>query len=148
MVTRELDESEWLGFFNAFSQRYRGVPMTLDISAGQGDTTGEIIARRLPLVGITAECRCGDDRVTAIEIMLGASIDDHLIHTVNNPTRVFIGQISNGAVETILIHSLSDPPVQLDFRDRSSLDAAILASGRTPDPVWSHDTSVQSTPPP
>ena len=147
MFTRELDESEWIGFFNAFSRHYKGVPMTLDLPSGQGGAPTEVIAHNLPLVGITAECRYGDDRVTAIEIMLGAAPNDHVIHTVANPTHVYIGQISNGADETILIHSLSDPPVELDFRERTALPSNPSVSEQTPHAAWADGESTRSGPP-
>jgi len=56
-------------------------------------------ARRL---GITVEQLAMNDPVL-LERLLRDVWERQLIvpHTVNNPTRVFIGQISNGAVETI-----------------------------------------------
>jgi len=148
MYTRELDAAEWVGFFSAFSRHYKGVPMTLDLPAGLGGAPKEIIARDLPLVGVTAECRYGDDRITSIDIMLGSSLEDHVIHTVNQPTHVFIGQISNGSDETIVIHAENDPPVELDFRERSSLQVNRSPSSEVaPRPAWTNGEKTQSGPP-
>jgi hypothetical protein len=147
MFMRELDASEWFPFFSAFSRHYKGVPMTLDLPSGREGEPKEIIARDLPLVGVTAECRYGDDRITSIDIMLGSSLEDHVIHTVNQPTHVFIGQISNGSDETIVIHSQTDPPVELDFRERSMLHANDLSPEKAPRPFWPGGESTHSGPP-
>jgi hypothetical protein len=147
MFTRELDACEWLGFFSAFSRHYKGVPMTLNLPPAHGGVAAEVIARDLPLVGVTAECRYGDGRVTSIDIMLGSSLEDHVIHTINRPTHVFIGQISNGSDETIVIHSQTDPPVELDFRERGPLGENGSAHDQAPHAVWTEGESTQSGPP-
>lgn len=119
MFTRELDISEWPGFFDCFSRQYRGRPITLELPEPHTLGKTETIARDLPLVGITAErSRCGHG-VASIEILLGAGPEDHFIHTVNQPTHVLVGQITNGTDETIVIKSASDPTVRLDFSERT-----------------------------
>jgi hypothetical protein len=117
MFTRELDKSEWAAFFNAFSRHYQGHPMTLDLPEPHTLGTIEVIARDLPLVGIAAERGPGSDNVTSIEILLGTTPENHLMHTINLPTHVYVGQITNGSDEVIVFESERDPTVRLDFRE-------------------------------
>jgi len=120
MFQRELDKSEWSSFFSAFSRHYRGHPMTLEMPEPHTLGTIEVIARDLPLVGITAERTITGHGVTSIEVLLGTSPQNHLTHTVNLPTHVYVGQVTNGCDEVILIKSERDPTVRLDFRNRTS----------------------------
>ena len=117
MFTRELDKSEWAAFFNAFSRHYQGHPMTLDLPERHTLGTIEVIARDLPFVGITAERQPDGDDVKSIEILLGTAPENHLVHTINLPTHVYDGQITNGSDEVIVFESERDPTVRLDFRE-------------------------------
>ena len=72
-----------------------------------------MIVRHVPLVGITAEPHAGG--VRWIEVIVGNSIDDHLMHIVNAPRRVCVGQVSNGEDETLTIDSATDPTLRVDF---------------------------------
>ena len=91
--------------------------MTLDLPGPQTRGTIEVIARDVPLVGVTAEPGPGADEIKSIEILLGASPDRQVMHTIHQPTRVFVGQVCNGHDEVILIESLGDPTVRLDFSE-------------------------------
>jgi hypothetical protein len=122
MFARELDKSEWPAFFNAFSRRYQGRAMTLDLPEPHTLGTIEVIARDLPLVGITAERAGGDEEVASIEILLGISSESHLTHTINHPTHVAIDQVNNGTDDVIVIHSLRDPTVRLNAGERIAVE--------------------------
>jgi hypothetical protein len=113
MDTRDLDPTEWAAFFDAFSRHYRDRPVTVDIERPGHAGGTSVIARRMPLVGISCEPHTG--AVQSIEIIVGNSIDDDLVHVVNAPRRVRVGQISNGEDEVIVIDSSTDPTARIDF---------------------------------
>jgi hypothetical protein len=113
MTTRELARDEWIAFFNAFSRRYRGQPVTVQRGGTTANEPAQTLAKRLPLVGITAD-REGD-QVTAIEIIVGESPDEHLMHVVRAPSRVRVAQVTDGADELLLIEADDDPTTIVDF---------------------------------
>ena len=113
MTTRELTRDEWVAFFNAFSRHYRGRPITVQV-AGTGDEgRPKTLARRAPLVGLTAER--DRDTVTAIQVIVGDSPGAHLTHVIRDPTRVRVAQVSNGADELLLIDAEAGPTTRVDF---------------------------------
>src|SRR5687767_14848456 len=126
MDIRELDSHEWTAFFNAFSRHYRGQCFTVELS--NGDHTPQIIARKMPLIGITAEHQ--GDAIRAVEIILGDAPYGHLTHVVRNPTKVWIAQVTNGADELLLIDAADGPTTRIDFSP--------AGIGRP----WSSDTAV------
>jgi hypothetical protein len=103
----------WPAFFNDFSRQYRGQQVTVQVLGRSGISRGRILARRLPLVGITAET--DGQTVCSLEIIVGDSPEDHIMHVVNAPLRVRIGQISNGADEVLFVDSQNDPTIRVDF---------------------------------
>lgn len=114
MTTRELDQSEWTSFFNCFSRHYQGRRVTLELKERGPLRSPQMIARDLPFMGITAEMRDGE--IKAIEILVGDTPENHLMHIVNAPSRVSVAQITNGEDEALIIESMSDPTVEIDFR--------------------------------
>lgn len=113
MNIRELPREMWSAFFNDFSRHYRGKSVTVRMLGRSGTLRGGILARRLPLTGITAET--GRDGVCSLQIIVGNPPDDHLMHVVHAPSRVRIGQTTNGADEVLFIESDADPTVRVDF---------------------------------
>jgi hypothetical protein len=103
MTTRELTCDEWVSFFNAFSRRYRGQPVTIQRTGAATDEPVQTVARRMALVGITAEYE--DGIVTMIEIIVGESPDEHLMHVVRAPSHIWIAQVTNGADELLVIEA-------------------------------------------
>jgi hypothetical protein len=125
MFTRELNPNEWPTFFDAFSREYQGHRVTLDLPEPHTLGTIEAIARDVPFLGITAEPRGGGTGMRSIEIVLGTTPQDHLVHTVNLPTRVFVARDEHGADEVIVIRSQRDPTVRLDFHEPSARQRAV-----------------------
>jgi hypothetical protein len=111
MTTRELRHEEWGRFFHTFSRHYRGQRVTIRTV---GATSGSVqtLARRMPLVGITMERE--NDTVTALEIIIGDSPDDHLMHIIRAPSRIRVTQVANGADELLLIDSDSGQTTTVD----------------------------------
>lgn len=130
MTTRELDQSEWTSFFNCFSRHYQGRRVTLELKERGPLGTPQMIARDLPLMGITAEKRDGE--IKTIEILVGDSPDNHLMHIVNAPSRVSVAQITNGEDEALIIESMSDPTVELDFRQPQVFEPTAATIGDAP----------------
>ena len=119
MSRRELSQNEWTSFFDGFSRKYRGRPVRLELREHGPMSAPQMIVRDLPLMGIAAER--GEGRVKAIEILVGDSLEDHLMHVVNAPSRVSVEQITDGEDDVLVIESQTDPAVLVDFRKRATL---------------------------
>lgn len=86
--------------------------MTLSVAGPHVD--GEhLLADRLPLVGITAEPREGSPE--AIEVMLGDSTVQNIVHVVRRPTRVRVAQVGNGEDDQLTIETASGETARVDF---------------------------------
>jgi hypothetical protein len=120
---RELTADEWPAFFDAFSRHYAGRPVTVELVDSRGDVPPTTIAKRLPLLGITAEI--ADGRAGMIEVIVGDSLDANLSHVVRSPVGVRVGQIANGADDLLIIEPAEGPAVWVDFR----LDGAAAELG-------------------
>jgi hypothetical protein len=115
MDTRDLGTEEWADFFDAFSRNYHGRPVTLELGPGAGRRFRCLIARQVPLIGITVEPRAGPVRY--VRVSVGDASDEHLAHVVNRPRRVRVEQVSNGQDEVITIDSETDPALRIDFSE-------------------------------
>ena len=87
MQTKEIQQSEWPDFFDNFSRKHQGTPVSIEIIGP--DIGAQTEEAGLALEGITVEW----DEVSAntIMIMVGASGDDHITHSINRPTQVSLG---------------------------------------------------------
>ena len=121
MFTRELSPGEWRAFFDCFGRRFRGRPMAFDLGETAEDCA-ESVARRLPLVGVTAEPAHG--RVETIAVVLGDCADDKVVHVVRDPCRVRVVQITGGEDEVLLIDSGAGPAARVDFRHVDAVEPA------------------------
>jgi hypothetical protein len=113
MTIRELQPNEWSDFFDAFSRHYRGQPVTIQVCGSSDTGPDRIIARRLALAGITAERDSAS--VVSLEVMVGDSPDEHLMHVIRDPYRVRVAQVSDGTDELLIINSTSSPTTYIDF---------------------------------
>jgi hypothetical protein len=101
MPTQEIPRSEWVSFFNDFSNRHRGWLVTLEImTADLGDQTE---VRDLPLEGITAELN--ERGADHIQIVAGRSPDSHLSDTIPAPRRVWLKQSEQMTDEALEIET-------------------------------------------
>lgn len=99
MQTKQISRNEWPLFLDGFSRRHEGWLVTLEVFSPEiGD---QIEERELALEGITAEL-AGDEK-DRIEIMIGVKPDDHMTHTIANPTEVSLEQTDEGADEVLAI---------------------------------------------
>ena len=113
MDVRELSPGEWTKFVDCFSRRFRGQPMTLRVAESEG--RGErLLAARLPLLGITAESAEGQLKV--IEVMLGDSTVQNVVHIVRHPAHVRVAQITAGQDEQLVIEETTGETARIDLR--------------------------------
>jgi uncharacterized protein DUF5335 len=93
METRESPRNEWRSFFEIFSRQHDGWLATLEIFAQEGDA--QQAPREVPLKGITLTSVVGESE--AIALKLGKTPEDHVKHTVIEPTHVWLTQTPEGA---------------------------------------------------
>jgi hypothetical protein len=91
--TIEIPTHEWVPFLNDFSKRHQGEPVTVEISAGDAQTTLEE-ARAMPLVGVSVDLKEGERE--QIEVLMGGRPRADLMHAVTQPHRVLVERTENG----------------------------------------------------
>jgi Family of unknown function (DUF5335) len=91
MKTRQIPRNQWAAFFDTFSPQHGGRRVGLEIFGPE--IGNQIGGRALVLEGMTAELSDAGDK---IEIMIGATSDDHFTHTIIRPSQVSLEQTDNG----------------------------------------------------
>ena len=120
MQTKEIQQNEWQQFFDSFSRKHNGTPVDLEILGPKiGAQTEE---HGLALEGITTEWEqaSGD----TIAIMLGASADDHITHSIRRPTQVSLGQSHEGADFALAIKAADGSTALLRFQAKALQEVA------------------------
>jgi len=118
MPAREIPRNEWKTFVDTFTRQHEGWLATLEILAPDIDAQEE--AHDLPLEGITATSR--EDAPGTISISLGKTAEDHMTHTITNPTRIWLEQTSQGANAALEIESEDEVKTLLRFRSALPAD--------------------------
>ena len=113
MNSRELSPGEWKTFFDAFSRRFQGVPVTVDLG-DPPDGRADPVARQLPLLGVTVEPASGP--AESIAIMAGDAPGENVVHVVRQPRRVTVAQVTNGEDDLLIIDAVDGPATRIDFR--------------------------------
>ena len=98
--TKEIPREEWIKFFDDFSKRHEGWIVKLEVM-GQ-DLGDQEEASGLPLVGISADVKAGENR---IEILVGGRPDANFTRIINSPKRVWYKQPKAAADEAIEVES-------------------------------------------
>ena len=120
MPTQEIPREEWTAFFDRFSRQHEGWLSTLEVFAP--DIGAQQEAHDLPLEGITATSnKTGSE---TIAISLGRSPEDHVTHTITEPTRIWLEQTSQGANAAVEFESADEVKTLLSFR--STLPAEMV----------------------
>jgi hypothetical protein len=112
METREIPRDEWKSFFDVFSRQHEGWLATLEIS-GQ-DVDAQQQPSEAPFMGITLTWVVGESE--AIALNLGRTPEDHVKHTVIEPTHVWLAQTPEGANAALEIESADETRTLLRFR--------------------------------
>jgi hypothetical protein len=118
MPTQEIPREEWTRFLDTFSRQHEGWLITLEVLAA--DIGAQKEASNLPLEGITATST--DDESQSIAINLGKTPEDHVTHTITEPTRIWLGQTSEGANAALEIESADEVKTLLRFRSALPAD--------------------------
>ena len=112
MKTKEIPRNEWQGFFDIFSRQHEGWLATLEILGSE--IGAQVEERGLTLEGIVSE---GDEvQGNEIRIMFGAKPNDHITHSISNPTTVSLEQTDEGADAALAIESADGVTALLRFR--------------------------------
>ena len=112
MKTKEIPKNEWQQFFDIFSRQHEGWLVTLEIFGSE--IGAQVEERGLAFEGIVDE---GDDlQGHEILIMFGAKPDDHITHSISNPTTVSLQQTDEGADAVLAIKSADGVMALLRFR--------------------------------
>jgi hypothetical protein len=114
MPTQEIPRDEWLPFLERYSRQHEGWLATLEVFGPEIGAQQE--ARDLPLEGITAASKDGNASTVSISISLGNTPDDHVTHTITDPTRLWLEQTSQGANAALEIESAGEVKTLLRFR--------------------------------
>lgn len=109
---REIPRSEWVKFLDSFSRQHEGWLVTVEVLGAE--IGAQVEAQELPLVGITAELKGGDE--DAITIILGGQSTDRVTHNITQPTHVRIEQTESGADMTLQIESGDGVTTLVRFR--------------------------------
>lgn len=120
MATKEIPRDEWTTFLDSFSRQHEGWLATLELLGP--DIGAQQEARNLPFEGITATST--EDESQGITINLGKTAQDHVTHTIAEPTHVWLEQTSQGANAALEIESADQIKTLLRFR--SSLPAEMV----------------------
>ena len=112
METREIPRNEWGSFFDIFSRQHEGWLATLEIFGQEGNVQRE--PRGVPLKGITLTSVVGESQ--AIALNLGKTPEDHVSHTINQPSHVWLEQTPERADAALEIESADETKTLLRFR--------------------------------
>jgi len=112
MPTQEIPHDKWKTFLDGFSRQHEGWLATLEVLAT--DIGAQEEARDLPFEGITATSK--DSATEIIAISMGKTPQDHVTHTITEPTRVWLEQTSQGANAALEIESADEVKTLLRFR--------------------------------
>lgn len=97
METREIPQSEWLGYLNEFSKQHEGGCATMEIIGN--DIGAQLQGRYLSFVGVSAEKPTSDNSV--ISFMFGEEPEEHMEHRIYGAEHLRI-MTSDGGLRDIL----------------------------------------------
>lgn len=112
MPTQEIPREGWSEFFRGFNSAHHGWLATIEVFGSEFGA--QVEARELPFEGITADLRKADQ--VNISLMVGRTPDEHVTHTIAEPTHVRIDQTKEGAKESLQIESAGEIVTLLHFR--------------------------------
>jgi uncharacterized protein DUF5335 len=107
MRTKQIPKSEWPAFLDSFSREHEGWLMKLEILGSE--IGAQVMETGLSLEGVT------DERDTVV-ITAGSAPDDHITHSIGNPTEVSLEQTDEGADMALSIKSADGTTALLSFR--------------------------------
>ncbi len=112
MFDREIPRDQWVRFLDGFSREHEGWIVNLQVTEN-GQQNGRE-ARDLPLMGISADLKHGDD--DTIEVMLGNSKSQPMNHMLSKVQHITLQQNDQGA-DTGLVIEGRDGKAMIQFRN-------------------------------
>lgn len=95
-MVQEISSEHWRGFFDDFSRKYQGWHASIEVEG-----MDRLPVHDLPLVGITADQKDGEDLVS---VMLGDGPDDHDTHNISSASVVRLDE-ENRSTAAVTIES-------------------------------------------
>ena len=102
MQTQEIPKHEWVPFLDDFSRRHQGEPVTVEVFGPNMGAYRE--AESLPLVGVSVDLRDGGDN-EQIEVIAGDSPRAHVMHSIRQPSQIWLAAADEGADAALEIES-------------------------------------------
>src|SRR5215813_10876081 len=103
--THEILRHDWSNFFDSFSRQHEGWLAILELLDPDIGAQEEVHDGSLEGVSIAS----GNDAKDRITISMGKRTGDHLSHSIDRPTHVWLQQISDGVDAALLIESENQP---------------------------------------
>jgi hypothetical protein len=110
MQTREIPREQWVRYFDDFSKNHEGWIATLEVLGP--DIGDQEEARGLPLVGISADVKAGENR---IEIIVGGRPDSDVTRFIDTPKSVRVKEPETAGDEVIEVESQDGTKTLLTF---------------------------------
>ena len=110
MQTREIPKHDWQTFCDAFSRQHEGWLVTVEVLGAAGAQTETV---DLPLAGIAADLKDGE---SAISVLIGETSGQHVNHTINDATHLWIEETESGAHEALKIEDRNGDVTLIRFR--------------------------------
>lgn len=111
METREISRTEWRTFFDQFSQEHEGWLSTLEVFGP--DIGAQQEGAELPFEGVSVSS--GGDELDTITVTIGGASADHVSHTIEKPTRVWLEQTDAGTHAALEIEGEDQSKTLLRF---------------------------------
>lgn len=111
METREISRNEWRTFFDQFSQEHEGWLSTLEVFGP--DIGAQQEGSELPFEGVSVSS--GQDELDTITVTIGSAAADHVSHTIEGPTRVWL-ETEGGTNAALEIEAEDESKTLLRFR--------------------------------
>jgi hypothetical protein len=113
MAAHEVERSKWRTFFDEFTRERSGCPARVE-EYGPGTLVHEV-TEGLPFVGISVDSPHGN----AIDVTLGTEQPDHITHTINHPTQVWLMSGSNQPEDVLEVKDADGTTLLLRFPCRA-----------------------------
>jgi hypothetical protein len=126
MATREIPREEWIRFFDDFSKQHQGWIVSLEVLGS--DIGDQEEAAGLPLVGISADAKGGENRIV---IIVGGRVDDDVTRIIEAPKRVWLKPPQSVADEAVEVEAGDGTKTLVTFQHIPPGEADRLLPERT-----------------
>jgi hypothetical protein len=116
----EIEQSEWVVYLNEFNKRNGGRAAHVEV-IGE-DVGAQEVVEKLPFDGITFENKGAQG--PNVEIMLGASANQHLTHTISDVCRIVPKEGAGGREEALEIEAADGTKTLIVFEELVALPKA------------------------